>query len=112
MNDRSVKYSEEYIRIKIEDLVRTYAQKARELKIHHDEALSHWNKESEVGKAIEAAYREELLILKEAYKSSLTDVRDEFRALKKKFKSIRKDLVKSTLESVREMEFGLMNLLK
>jgi hypothetical protein len=112
MSDRSIKYSEEYIRIKIEDLVREYSCRIRELNQHHAEALVRWKKGSDIGRAVEAAYFEELDTLRRAFQSNLDEVKAEFSELQKKFRHIRKDLIKTTLESLREMEFGLMNLTK
>lgn len=112
MSDRSIKYSEEYIRIKIEYLVKEYSARIRELNQHHKEALTRWSKESDIGKAVEAAYSEEMDTLRQSFQSGLADVKSEFNDLRKKFRSIKKDLIKTTLESLREMEFGLMNLMK
>ena len=81
MKDRTLKYSEEYIRISVEDLKRDFETRMVQLKQHHDEALNKWRKDPELTNALEAAYRDELDQLKSSFLEKVEDIKQEVDSL-------------------------------
>ena len=81
MRDRSIKSSEEYIKVIIEDLRRDFENQMGDLQLHHEEALNKWKRDPHLSGALEAAYHEELEQLKNKFTFKLNDVQEAVNSL-------------------------------
>jgi hypothetical protein len=81
MKDRSIKYSEEYIRVIVEDLRRDFQTRVSGLQQHHEEALRKWKQDSAISSALQAAYHEELEQLKTDFTIKLKEVQEDVNSL-------------------------------
>jgi len=81
MKDRSIKYSEEYIKVMVEDLRRDFQTQVSGLQQHHEEALSKWKHDSNLSSALEAAYHDELEQVKADFTIKLTEVQEDVNSL-------------------------------
>lgn len=81
MKDRSLKSSEEYIKLTIENLQRDFETQVSSLQQNHTEAVNKWKSDPNLSGALEAAYQEELAQLQNSFQLRLTEVQEEINSL-------------------------------
>lgn len=81
MKDRTLKSSEEYIKLTIENLQRDFETQVSSLQQNHSEAVNKWKSDPSLSGALEAAYQEELAQLQNNFHVRLTEVQEEINSL-------------------------------
>ena len=81
MKDRTLKSSEEYIKLTIENLQRDFETQVSSLQQNHSEAVNKWKSDPNLSGALEAAYQEELAQLQNNFHVRLTEVQEEINSL-------------------------------
>jgi formate dehydrogenase maturation protein FdhE len=112
MTDKSLKYSEEYIRLRVKNLKKDYRDQVSRLQTDHDEGLQKWKKETPLKKAFEAAYDEELENIKKSFLGRIEEIRSELSALKAEFKSVKKEFIANAISQIKKIETALQNFSK
>ncbi len=103
MNDRTLKYTEKYIRISVGDLRRDFEMRMVQLKQHHDEALNKWSKDPGLTSALEAAYRDELEQLKSSFLEKVEDIKQEVDSLMDENSERLKQQLNTFQSNIREL---------
>lgn len=81
MEDRSLKYSEEYIKTKIENIKRDFDDQVDSLHRNHEMAQTKWRNNSGLTDALEAAYHEELAQLKKSFNKKVEELQGDVDSL-------------------------------
>lgn len=108
MKDRTLKYSEEYIRISVEELKRDFKTQMMRLKQHHDEALNKWRNDPRLTSALEAAYCDEVDQLKSSFLEKVESIKQEVDSLIDKNAERLKQRLSTFRSGIQEL-FRLIN---
>lgn len=81
MKDRSIKSSEEYIKLIIDNLQRDFESQVSSLQQNHSEAVNKWKSDPSLSGALEAAYQEEMAQLRNNFQLRVTEVQEEINSL-------------------------------
>ena len=112
MNTKSLRHSEEYLGYKIQNLRKDYEQHIHNLQENHDLNFIRWKITSEIGRAFDAAYREELESVNQSYIAKMDELHQELNALRLQLHSMNKEFITKSKNYLRKLEQQIKNFSK